>query len=46
MQTGGAGWEASMLYVAQQLLIPWLPIALATGFIVGWMSCGPDKTGE
>lgn len=35
-----------MFYVAEQLLIPWLFVALATGFWVGWTSCGPDKTGE
>lgn len=32
-----------MFYLAEHLLIPWLPIALATGFLVGWYSCGPGK---
>jgi hypothetical protein len=35
-----------MLYVAQQLLIPWLIVAVATGFFVGWVSCGPAKRSE
>ncbi len=35
-----------MLYVAQQLLIPWLFVAVATGFFVGWVSCGPAKPSE
>lgn len=35
-----------MFYVAEQLLIPWLFIALATGFWVGWISCGPGDAGE
>lgn len=32
-----------MLYLAQQLLVPWLFVALTTGFLVGWFSCGPAK---
>ena len=35
-----------MLYVGQQLLMPWLFVALATGFWVGWVSCGRAKTGD
>jgi hypothetical protein len=35
-----------MLYVAEQLLVPWLFVALATGFWVGWISCSSDETGE
>jgi hypothetical protein len=33
-----------MFYLAEQLLVPWLLIALATGFMVAWVSCGPDKS--
>ena len=36
----------TMLYVAEQLLIPWLLVALATGFFVGWVSCSRDKTSD
>jgi hypothetical protein len=32
-----------MLYLLEFLLVPWLPAALATGFVVGWLSCGPAK---
>lgn len=35
-----------MLYVAQQLLFPWLVVALATGIWIGWISCGHDDAGE
>lgn len=33
-----------MLYVAEQLLFPWLPIAFLVGFGVAWFSCGPAKS--
>ena len=35
-----------MFYVAEQLLIPWLLVALATGFWVGWISCGSASADE
>lgn len=31
-----------MLYLAEHLMFPWLPIALVTGIIVGWYSCSSD----
>ncbi len=35
-----------MTYLFGQLLYPypWLLVGLGTGFFVGWVSCGPDKT--
>jgi hypothetical protein len=33
-----------MIYLAETLLVPWLLVALTTGFVVGWVSCGPDKS--
>ena len=35
-----------MLYVAEQLLIPWLPIAFLVGFWVAWISCGLAKADQ
>jgi hypothetical protein len=31
-----------MLYVAEHLMFVWLPLALITGFVVGWYSCSAD----
>jgi hypothetical protein len=35
-----------MDYLYGQLLIPWLGVALATGFIVGWTSCGRPQADD
>ncbi len=32
-----------MLYVAEHLMYVWLPIAVLTGFIVGWYSCSAGE---
>jgi hypothetical protein len=36
--------EWSMGYLFAEMLIPWLVVALATGFFVGWVSCGPSTS--
>lgn len=35
-----------MLYVAEQLLFPWLVVALVTGFLFGWYSCSAKKADD